>query len=66
MSDKNDREKMYEGLTESMRESIAVLNAAFDRYNDLVSELIKALDMDYSNERALKVRILEILKRSLG
>jgi len=64
MSDQLDKE--IDKLGEVTKTSLQVLEAAFDRYNDLVSNLITAIDIEYTDMQAMKIRLLSILKESLN
>jgi len=66
MSDQLDKE--ISKLEETTKNSLQVLEKSFDRYNDLVSKLITAMDVSvsYSDVNQVKRHVLHILKNSLN
>jgi len=67
MSELNNLDKEINKLEETTKNSLQILEKSFDRYNDLVSKLITAMDVNvlYADVNELKRHVLHILKKSL-
>jgi len=63
MTDEMDEVKKI--IDETNRMFLTALTDSYTRYNELISKLITLLDLDFTDIRSLKIRVLEVIKESL-
>ena len=61
----NEKDELERTIRETNKLFLSALGDSYSRYNNLVSDLIKVLDLDFTDTRSLKIRVLEVIKESL-